>query len=60
VATKEQMIEAIQDLPADASYEDAIERLFLLYKIEQGLADIEAGRTFTQEEARQRMAQWLR
>jgi predicted transcriptional regulator len=60
VLTKERMLKAIEGLPEDATVEDAMERLYLLYKIEQGLADIEAGRTITQEEARQRLARWLK
>ena len=36
--TKEQILHAIEALPAEASIEDAIERLHLLYKIERGLA----------------------
>jgi len=35
--TKEQMIKTIQELPDDVTVEDAIERLYLLYKINRGL-----------------------
>ena len=31
--TKQQMLKAIEELPDDASVEDALERLYLLYKI---------------------------
>jgi len=33
VDTKQQMLKAIEELPDDASVEDALERLYLLYKI---------------------------
>jgi hypothetical protein len=59
VSTKEQMLKAIADLPADATVEDAIERLYLLRKIERGIDQADAGRTVSQAEARQRMARWL-
>lgn len=53
------MIQAIRDLPADATVEDAMERLYLIEKIERGVAQAESGQTIKQEEARQRMARWL-
>ncbi len=58
--TKEQMIKAIQDLPPDATVEDAMERLYLLHKIQRGLGQADAGQKISQEEARQRMARWLK
>ncbi len=60
MAIKEQMIKAIQDLPDDASYEDAIERLYFLHKLERAIAAADAGETLTHEEAKRRMAKWLR
>ncbi len=60
MATKEQMLKAIEELPDDATIEDALERLYLLYKIERGLKQADNGALVTQEEARQRMAKWLR
>lgn len=56
---KERMLKAIEALPDDASVEDAIERLYLLSKIEAGILDADQGRLVTQEEARRRMARWL-
>ena len=58
--TKDQMIKALRDLPPDATVEDAIERLYLLYKVERGIAQADAGQKVSQEEARRRMAQWLK
>ena len=58
--TKAQMIKTIQDLPEDATLEDAMERLYLLYKVERGIAQADAGQKVSQEEARQRMSQWLK
>lgn len=60
VPTKEQMIKVFQDLPDDATVEDAMERLYLLYKVERGIAQADAGQKVSQEEARRRMAQWLK
>jgi predicted transcriptional regulator len=60
MATKEQILKAIQELPDDASAEDALDRLYLLYKIERGLHQADRGELISQEEARQRMAKWLK
>jgi predicted transcriptional regulator len=59
MTTKEQMLQAIRELPDEATVEDAMERLYLLYKVEQGIAQADAGRKVSQEEARTRMARWL-
>jgi predicted transcriptional regulator len=59
VSIKDQALRAIESLPEDASIEDAMERLYLIYKIERGIAQAEAGEKITKDEARQRMAKWL-
>ena len=53
------MLKAIQGLPDDASLDDAIERLYLLFKVEGGIAQADAGKTVSQGEAIRRMARWL-
>ena len=60
MGTKQQILKAIEDLPDDASVEDAIDRLYLLYKIDKGIRQADQGNLITQDEARQRMAQWLK
>ncbi len=58
--TKQQILKAIQQLPDDASIEDALDRLYLLYKIERGLGQADGGELISQDEARVRMARWLK
>ena len=53
---KQQMLKAIEELPDDANIEDALERLYLLYKIDRGIKQADASELISQEEARQRMA----
>ncbi len=50
---KSDMVRVIQDLPDDATFEDAIERLYLLSKIERGLQQSE-GETIPHEEIKAR------
>ena len=55
VTTKAQMLKAIQELPDDAIVEDAMERLYFLYKVERGIAQADSGHKVSQEEARRLM-----
>lgn len=52
---KDLLKEAAATLPADASVEEAMERVLFLAKIEQGKADLEAGRTVAHDEVRRRL-----
>ena len=47
---KELARRAVEQLPDDATLEDAMERLYLLEKVARGRADIRAGRTVVHEE----------
>lgn len=53
-------LDAIGALPDDADFEDVVERLQFVYEVQRGLDDLDAGRAVTQDEARRRMARWLR
>jgi predicted transcriptional regulator len=53
--TRERILEALQDLPADATLDDAIERLVLLAKIEAGLAELDEGKGVSHEEVKKRL-----
>jgi elongation factor P--beta-lysine ligase len=37
MGTKQQILKAIEELPENAGIEDALDRLYLLYKVERGL-----------------------
>jgi len=57
---KQQVLKVIEDLPDDAGVEEALDRLYLLYKVERGLRQADRGELLTQEEVRERMAKWLK
>lgn len=59
MVTKPEFMKSLDDLPEEATIQDAIDRLYVLYKIEQGIAAAEEGRRVTQEEARGSMKRWL-
>jgi predicted transcriptional regulator len=52
---KQKVLEAMEKLPADATVEDAIEQLVLLAKIEQGLAQLDAGQGVEHSEVKRRL-----
>ncbi|MBI2466214.1 MAG: hypothetical protein HYV62_00045 [Candidatus Rokubacteria bacterium] len=52
---KQRVLEAIEKLPADATVEDAIERLVFLAKIDRGLAELDAGKGIDHGEVKRRL-----
>ncbi len=54
--TTGQIIKAVADLPEDATVDDAIERLLLLSKIEEGLEQAACGETLSHAEVKRRLA----
>ena len=53
--TRDRMVEAIRELPADATVDDAIERLVFLAKIEEGLAQLDRGEGIPHDEVKRRL-----
>ncbi|MBA7470745.1 hypothetical protein ES707_06032 [subsurface metagenome] len=49
----------IHDLPEKTSIEEAMEKLYILYKIEKGIQQADAGNTVSHEEAKKRLNKWL-
>ena len=54
-STKDLLHETAEQLPADASVEDAMERLYFLAKIERGLEQANVGKTVSHEEVGRRL-----
>ena len=55
-AVNEEVATVLRHLPADGTLEDVQYGLYVLEKVKRGLADVEDGRTLTQEEVEQRLA----
>lgn len=49
----------LASLQDDATLEEIKRHAYVLEKIQRGLADVEAGRTCTTEQARKRLEKWL-
>ena len=63
MTTKEKILRALESLPEDLDFNDAIleaiDRLMFLYKLEYAIAEADAGNTVSHEEAKKRMQRWL-
>lgn len=55
MTVKEQLRRAIDSLPDNASFEDAMDRLYLLYKIQRGTDQLDRGEGIPHDEARERI-----
>jgi predicted transcriptional regulator len=53
--TKERVLDAVKQLPADATVEQAMERLYFIAKVEEGLRQAEAGRLISHEDVKRRL-----
>ena len=54
--TLKQIVHDIAEhLPEQATFDDAMHALYVRQKLEEGLRDLEEGRTYTQEEVEQRL-----
>ena len=52
---KDRIIDALQELPPEASFDDAIERLVFLAKVEAGLAELDEGNGVPHDEVKRRL-----
>src|SRR3990172_3650313 len=55
---KAELIRSLKELPESATVEDFAEHLARILGIEQGIADVEAGRTIPHEELLERIRSW--
>jgi hypothetical protein len=58
MSIKQELISALQRLPEDASEEDVLEQLYVVLKIERGLAAAKAGKKVPVSEVRDRIKNW--
>lgn len=59
LTTKERILQAIEALPAETTFEQAIEKLRLLADLERRLHDLDEGRGVPHEEAVRRLGRSL-
>ena len=52
---RDRILKSLQNLPSDATYDDAIERLVFLAKIDAGLAELDAGEGIPHDKVKRRL-----
>ena len=57
---KKKIIDSLCDLPEKITVEEAMERLYLLAKIEKGIKQADEGQCISHDEAKEKMKKWLK
>jgi hypothetical protein len=60
MTAKQKVMKVVRDLPANASIEDAMEKLLFLAKIEKGLQQADSRQTLSHAKAKEKMSKWLK
>ena len=55
---KYQVLKAIESMPQSVTFDEVMDRIYFLYKVDQGLKQVEAGDTISHEEAKKRIKTW--
>lgn len=58
--SKEKLQALVENMPNEIMWDDLMDRLVLLQKVEIGLHQVETGQTYTMEEAKERLKKWLK
>lgn len=58
MSVKDIVLEAIQQLPTDVTYDDVLEEIATLAAIERGQQDVKEGRTIPHDEVKREALQW--
>ena len=59
-SVKQNAIKAIEQLSDESTFEDIMEQLLFMQKVEEGLEDIRQGRVVSHEDVKKQLAQWLK
>jgi len=59
-ATLEKVLKAITEMPDTFSVDDLLDRLILLQKVENGNSQSDAGKTVSNDQAREVLSKWLK
>ena len=57
---KQKILKTVEQMPQDVSFEEVMERLYFLYKIERGLQQVETDNILSHQQAKQNIKKWHR
>lgn len=55
---KDKVLDAVTELPQNVDFEEILERLYFLYKVETGLQQVQSGDTLTHSQAMLNLKAW--
>lgn len=55
---KYQVLKAVEEMPQDVTFDEVMERLYFLYKVDRGLKEVETGNTISHAEAKKQIKTW--
>lgn len=58
--TKLKLLKTIKDLPENFTFDELLDRLMLLQKVEIGLEQSQLGKTVSNDQAKEKLKKWLK
>lgn len=55
---KQELLELIQGMPDDSSYQEILHEIVITRMVDRGLADVDAGRSISDEEMNRTIESW--
>lgn len=55
---RDRVLRAVEEMPGDVTFDEVMERIYLLQKIERGRQQIAAGQGIPHEQAKRQMKRW--
>lgn len=55
---RNKVIETVKEMPSEFELDDLMEKLVFIEKVEQGLRDVEEGKTVSHEEVAKQFKKW--
>ncbi|MBM2814474.1 MAG: hypothetical protein HW421_1236 [Ignavibacteria bacterium] len=60
LSIKDKLIEVTENINSETTFDDIMERMFLIYKIEKGLQQVNAGQSISHSELKNQVLEWKR
>ncbi|GAB5520910.1 MAG: hypothetical protein RhofKO_31610 [Rhodothermales bacterium] len=55
---RDQVLRAVEEMPSDVTFDEVMDRIYMLQKIETGRRQLEAGEGIPHDEAKRTMKRW--
>ncbi|MEH2464632.1 hypothetical protein [Nostoc sp.] len=55
---KYQVLKAVEEMPQDITFDEVMEHLYFLYKVDRGLKEVETGNSISHAEAKKQIKTW--